>query len=49
MPIKTQETYRVPYRLDPKRKYLNYIIIKTLNIQNIDSILKEARGKDQVI
>ena len=49
MPIKVQETYRTPDRLDQKRESPHHIIIKTLNIQNKERILKAAREKDQVI
>ena len=34
MPMKIQEAYRTPNRLDPKRKSPCHIIVKTLNIQN---------------
>jgi hypothetical protein len=45
MPIKIQEAYRTPDRLDQKRKSLLHIIIKTLNIQDKERILKAARNK----
>jgi hypothetical protein len=48
MPIKVQEAYRTPNRLDHKRKSSQYIIIKTLFIQNQERILKTTSGKDQV-
>ena len=34
MPMKIQEAYRTPNRLDPNKKSSSHIIIKTLNIQN---------------
>jgi hypothetical protein len=34
--------------LDQERKSFHHIIIKTLNAQNKERILKAARGKDQV-
>jgi hypothetical protein len=43
MPIKVQEAYRTPNRLDQKRKSLCHIKIKTLNIQNKERISKVAR------
>ena len=48
MSIKVQEAYRTPNRLDQKRKSPHHIIIKTLNIQNKERILKAAREKDQI-
>jgi hypothetical protein len=48
MPIKVQETYRMPKRLDQKRKSSHHIIIKTLNIQNKERLLKPAMEKCQV-
>jgi hypothetical protein len=49
MHIKVLETYRrTPYILDQKRNFPHYIIIKILNVQNKEKILKVARGKDQV-
>ena len=47
MPLKIQEVYRTPNRLDQK-KSPHHIIIKTLNIQNKERILKAAREKEQV-
>jgi hypothetical protein len=49
MPINTQETYSTPNRLDQKRKSSCHIIIKTLNVQNEERILKAARDKGQLI
>jgi hypothetical protein len=48
MPIKVQETYRISNRLDQKRKSSHHIIIKTVNIQNKERILKSAREKGHV-
>jgi hypothetical protein len=48
MTIKAQEAYRTPNKWDQKRKSPCYIIIKTLNIQNKERILKAAREKGQV-
>jgi hypothetical protein len=48
MLINLQEAYKTPNRLDQKRKSSWSIIIKTLNIQNKERILRAARGKDQV-
>lgn len=38
MPIKVQEVYRTPNRLDKKRKCPHYKIIKILNIHNRNNI-----------
>lgn len=46
IPIKVQESYTIPSRLDQKRKSLQYIIIKALNIQNKEIVLKTAMEKD---
>jgi predicted CopG family antitoxin len=48
MAINIQEAYRTPSKLDKKRKSFSHIIIKTLNAQNKERILKAARGKGQV-
>ena len=45
MPMKIQEAYRTPNRLE---KNPPYIIIKTMNIQNKERILRAAKGKGQV-
>jgi hypothetical protein len=45
MAIKVQEAYRAPNKWDQKRKYSCHIIIKTLNAQNKEIILKAAREK----
>jgi hypothetical protein len=42
-----QEAYRTPNRLDQKRNYCHYIIIKTPNAQNKERILKALREKGQ--
>jgi hypothetical protein len=47
MPINIQETYRL-VKLDQKRKSFYHIIIKTLNLQNKERLLKSAREKGQV-
>jgi hypothetical protein len=44
MPIKVQEAYRTPNRLNQKRKSSQHMIIKILNTQN-KNILKAARGR----
>ena len=48
MPIKLQEAYRTPNRLDQKRKPHCHIKIKTINMQNRERILTAERGNDQV-
>jgi len=45
MPINIQEASRTPNRLNQKRKSSHYIIIKTLNVQSKESILKSAKEK----
>jgi uncharacterized coiled-coil protein SlyX len=45
MAIKVQEAYRTPNKWDQKRKSSHYIIIKTLNVQSKERILKAARGE----
>ena len=49
MAIKVQEAYRTPNKWDQKRKSSHHIIIKALNTQSKERILKAARGKGQVI
>ena len=44
MPINIQEAYRTPNRLDQKRDSSLHIIMKTLNAQNKERILKAVRG-----
>jgi hypothetical protein len=46
--INVQEAYRISNSLDQKRKSSHTIIIKTLDAQNKEIILKAVRGKDQV-
>jgi len=46
--IKVQEAYRTPNRQDQKRKPSHHRIIKTLNAQNKERLLKAAREEDQV-
>jgi hypothetical protein len=48
MTIKKQEAFRTPNKWDQKRKYSHHIIIKTLNAQNKERILKAAREKCQI-
>ena len=48
MGINVHEVYRTTNRLDQKRKSSQHIIIKTLNVQNKERILKAARGKGKV-
>jgi hypothetical protein len=48
MAIKVQEAYRTPNKWDQKRKSSCHIIIKILNTQNKERILKAARSKGQV-
>jgi len=48
MAINVQKAYRTPNRLDQKRKSFHHIIIKTLNVQNKEGILKDVREKGQV-
>jgi hypothetical protein len=48
MPINIQEAYRPPNTLDQNEKPSCKIIIKTLNVQKKERILKAARGKGQV-
>jgi hypothetical protein len=48
MAIKVQEAYRTPNKWDHKRKYSCHIIIKNLNAQSKERILKAAREKGQV-
>jgi hypothetical protein len=45
MDIKVQEAYRTPNKWDQKRKSSLHIIIKTLNAQSQERILKAARQK----
>jgi hypothetical protein len=45
MTINIKEGYRTPNLLKKKRKSPHHIIIKTLNVQNKERILKAARGK----
>jgi hypothetical protein len=48
MAINIQEAYRTPSKLGKKRKSFSHIIIKTLNAQNKERILKSVREKGQV-
>ena len=47
--IKVQEVYRTPNILDQKIKYSCHIIIKKLDAQSREWILKAVREKGQVI
>jgi hypothetical protein len=48
MPMDIKEAYRTPNRLDQKRNTSCHIIIKTLNAQNKERILKAVREQGQV-
>jgi hypothetical protein len=48
MPINKNKAYISPNRLDQKRKSSHHIIIRTLNAQNKERILKAVREKVQV-
>jgi prefoldin subunit 5 len=48
MPMNIQEAYRTPHRLDQKRNFYRFIIIRTTSALNKDRILKEVREKGQV-
>jgi hypothetical protein len=48
MVINIQESYRTPNRFHQKRKSSCHIIIKTLNAQNKEIILKMVREKGQI-
>jgi hypothetical protein len=48
MPMNIQEAYRTPNRIDQKRNFPHYIIIKAPNVQNKERILKAARENCQV-
>jgi hypothetical protein len=48
MPTHIQEAYRMPNRLDQKRKSSRHIIIRKTNELNKDRILKAVREKGQV-
>jgi hypothetical protein len=48
VPMNIQEGYRTPNSLDEKRNSTLLIIIKTLNAQNKERILKAVRKKGQV-
>jgi hypothetical protein len=47
IPIKVQETYRIPNRLEQKSKYPWFmnIIVNPLSILNKETISKATRGK----
>lgn len=46
--VKVQETNRIPHSLDLKRNSPQDIIIKRLNMQSKERILKPSEEKDQV-
>ena len=48
MAIKVQEAYRTPNKWDQRGKSTPHIIIKSLNTENKERILKAAREKGQV-
>lgn len=48
IPVKVQEIYKTPHRLDQKRNFLQNIAIRTLNVLNKERILKVIKGKEQV-
>ena len=48
MALNIQEADRPSNRLDQKRKSSCHIIIKTLNVQNREKLLKATWEKDQV-
>ena len=48
MPMNIQEAYRTPNRLDQKRNSSCHIVLKTLNAQNKERILKAVRENGQV-
>ena len=48
MTITIHEAYKTPKRLDQQRKLFNHIIIKTLNVQNKERILKVVRERSQI-
>ncbi|ERE72641.1 LINE-1 type transposase domain-containing protein 1 [Cricetulus griseus] len=48
MPMKIQEAYRTPNRLNQKKRSPRHIIIKTPNIHNKEKILRAAKEKGQV-
>lgn len=49
MTIIHQKDIELPFRKSPKRNTQRYIIVKTLNIQREEKILKAARENTQVI
>ena len=48
MPMNIQKAYRTPNRLDQKGNSSCHIIVKTLNAENKERILKAVREKGQV-
>ena len=49
MPKEIQEAYRTPNRLDQKRNSSHYIIVKTPNALNKDTILNAVREKADLL
>ena len=47
--IKAQVAYITLNRLDQKRNFPLFIIMKTQNIQDLERILQASKGKGQVI
>ena len=45
IPMKVQEAYRTPNRLNQNKTKASHIIIKTQNIQNKERILRAAKEK----
>jgi hypothetical protein len=48
MVIQVQEAFRTPNRQDQKRTSPQHIIVKTLNMQNKERIMKVTREKCQI-
>ena len=48
IPMKVQEAYRTPNRLDQKKTSPRHIIINTQSIQTKERILRAAKEKGQV-
>jgi hypothetical protein len=49
MALMVQDTYRAPNKWDHKRKSFHHIIIKTLNAQNKERILKASKENGKVM
>ena len=48
MSIKIQEAYKTPYRTSPQKMSVCPIIIKLLNLQNKEKLLRAAKKKGQI-